>query len=232
MQIPAYLLNTHFDDRYFDVINAVEEAKQIYCQGNNVLERMAVVAAAGRPFIIGETGFGAGRNLVALMEYLDNSTLTGAELHFNSVELYPVSAGRMEEILSGFKEQVGPLIDQMVKAYGTFPLDEPGWHEVTLTRHFGIVSLRLFIGEALAMVNALDVRCDAWFLDGHAPKKNPLMWRSELCSAVGEKTKEGGTCATFTVAGHVRRSLAAAGFTVEKCPGFGVKKSVLRGYKK
>ena len=47
-------------------------------------------------------------------------------------------------------------------------------------RPFGIVTLNLLIGEALEMVHALTIPCDAWFLDGHGPKKNPDMWRREL----------------------------------------------------
>ena len=81
------------------------------------------------------------------------------------------------------------------------------------------------------MVKALTIPCDAWFLDGHGPKKNPAMWRHELLMAIGEKTKTNGVCATFTVAGAVRRGLVDAGFFVEQRPGFGGKKSVLKGTK-
>jgi tRNA 5-methylaminomethyl-2-thiouridine biosynthesis bifunctional protein len=81
------------------------------------------------------------------------------------------------------------------------------------------------------MVNALTIPCDAWFLDGHGPKKNPAMWRHDLLMAIGEKTVAGGTCATFTVAGAVRRGLTDAGFSIEQRPGVGGKKSVLKGLK-
>ncbi len=57
------------------------------------------------------------------------------------------------------------------------------------------------------------------------------MWRHELLMAIGEKTVTGGTCATFTVAGAVRRGLIDAGFSVEQRPGFGGKKAVLKGLK-
>ncbi len=52
-------------------------------------------------------------------------------------------------------------------------------------RPFGILTLNLWIGEALEMVHALTIPCDAWFLDGHGPKKNPDMWRHELLMAIG-----------------------------------------------
>ena len=52
-----------------------------------------------------------------------------------------------------------------------------------------------------------------------------------MLAAIGEKTKTGGTCATFTVAVAVQRALRAAGFTLKKHPGCGGKKEVLQGVK-
>jgi len=231
MQIPPYLVNEHYDDRYFDVVNAVEEAKQVFFQGSGLPDIFSVMGR-GEEFRIGETGFGAGRVLIALLDFLDNCSLTDMVITYNSVELHPITSGRMASILGGFRPTVGPLIDLLVRAYSRLDIARPGWHQMQLTRPFGILTLNLWIGEALEMVHALAMPCDAWFLDGHGPKKNPCIWRPELLLAIGEKTKTGGTCATFTVAGAVRRGLSAAGFSVEQCPGYGGKKSVLRGMKK
>ena len=97
---------------------------------------------------------------------------------------------------------------------------------------FGSLKLKLWIGEALEMVSALEKPCDVWFLDGHGPKKNPSMWRPELLMAIGEKTKTGGSCSTFTVAVAVQKALKEAGFSVEKLPGCGGKKENLYALKK
>ena len=231
MQIPPYLVNEHFDDRFFDVVDAVEEAKHIYFRGNRIIERLTAMPPAERIFTIGELGFGAGRNVVALIDYLDNCDLTGITLHFYSVELHPILADRLNLILEGFRPQIGSLIDLLVNAYRDIDTSKPGWQRIRLSRPFGTIFLDVWIGEALEMVHALTKPCDAWFLDGHGPKKNPSIWRPELLYAVGDKTITGGTCATFTVAGEIRRTLAVAGFSVEKWPGVGGKKSVLRGTK-
>lgn len=232
MQIPPYLLNEHFDDRYFDVVNAIEEAKHVFFHGSVIIDRLSTMAPERKTLRIGETGFGAGRLLVALLDFLDNCGIAGITVTYNSVELHPMTFQRMSSILEGFRADVGPLIDLLVRAYSRIEIDRPGWHQMQLTRPFGILTLNLWIGEALEMVHALTVPCDAWFLDGHGPKKNPSIWRPELLMAIGEKTKTGGTVATFTVAGAVRRGLEAAGFSVEQRPGFGGKKSVLRGMKR
>jgi tRNA 5-methylaminomethyl-2-thiouridine biosynthesis bifunctional protein len=232
MQIPPYLVNEQYDDRYFDVVNAIEEAKQVFFRGSGLPDIFSGMGPGRKEFSIGETGFGAGRLLIALLDFLDNCGITDMAITYNSVELHPITSERMASILGCFRPAVGPLIDQLVHAYGTIEITRPGWHRMQLPRPFGILTLNLWIGEALEMVHALTMPCDAWFLDGHGPKKNPSIWRPELLLAIGEKTRNNGTCATYTVAGAVRRGLNAAGFSVEQHPGFGGKKSVLSGIKR
>lgn len=228
---PAYLLNDKFDDIYFDVVDAIDEAQQIYLINNNLIERVGKSLEIGAPFIIGETGFGAGRLVVSLMQYLDKSSLKNVYIEYNSVELYPMSPERMHNILNGFRERVGDKIDALVKAYQTIDINVSGWHTAEITQSFGTLKLNLWVGEALEMASSLEKSCDVWFLDGHSPKKNPEMWRPELLLEIGKKTKVGGTCATFTVAGAVKRALTDAGFIIKKFPGCGGKNEVLQGVK-
>ena len=229
--MPSNLINEHFDDRYFDVVAALDEAQHVFFANNDLLERIVAGAGSVSPFLIGETGFGAGRNVVSLMEYLAKSGLSNLSIEYCSVELFPLTVDRMQSILSGFRDRVGAEIDCLVDAYRQIDTHLPGWQTMLLTRSFGTIALRLWIGEALEMVQALENPCEVWFLDGHGPKKNPMMWRPELMMAIAEKTKPGGSCATFTVAGDVKRALTAAGFLVTKLPGFGGKREVLQAQK-
>jgi len=79
------------------------------------------------------------------------------------------------------------------------------------------------------MVQALARPCDAWFLDGMTQEK-PSIWRR---SSFGDRRENSGRRVLRHVyrCRAVRRGLIAAGFAVEQCPGFGGKKSVLRGTK-
>ena len=231
MLIPSYLVNEQFDDRYFDVVNALNEAQQIYFSNNNLIDRLTMGIEAKTPFVIGEMGFGAGRVVVSLMEFIEKSGLKDVSIEYNSVELYPMSPERMLDVLNGFKDRVGQGIDTLVKEYRKIDITLPGWHSMNIQQTFGTLKVNLWIGEALEMVNALEKPCDVWFLDGHSPKKNPSIWRPELLMAIGEKTKTKGTCSTFTVAVAVQKALIAAGFTIKKNPGFGGKKEVLQGVK-
>jgi len=231
MKIPSRLLNEHYDDRYFDVVDAFQEAKHIHIYGSDITERVKTFAEKGEVFRIGETGFGPGRVLIALMDTLHQLSTENFKVQYNTVELYPLSVERMESILEVFQDRAGSHITKMTAAYSRLDISTPGWHNVDIAIGTGIIDLRLFVGEALQMVLSLDSSCHAWFLDGHGPKKNPDIWRSELLEAIGDKTAVDGTVTTYTVAGHVRRDLTVAGFKLEKSPGFGGKKEVLRGVK-
>ena len=221
--IPPDLLNERYGDRYFDVISALDEAKHIHIDGSRLVERLK------NGFRIGETGFGAGRLLVSVMESLACAKVVCKNLRYYSVERYPMPAERMLRIMQPFQDRAGRYIDKVAAAYSKFDISSNGWRRGVIRGEFGKIELRLYLGEAIEMVNKLRAKCDAWFLDGHDPAKNPDMWRAELLSAIGDKTATGGTVTTYTVAGHVRRNLAAAGFSVEKTAGHGRKREALRG---
>ena len=69
---------------------------------------------------------------------------------------------------------------------------------------------------------------DAWFLDGFSPAKNPELWQDDLLGEVARHTAAGGSAATYTAAGFVRRGLEAAGFEVTRTPGFGRKRHMTK----
>ena len=95
--MPSNLINEHFDDRYFDVVAALDEAQHVFFANNDLLERIVAGAGSVSPFLIGETGFGAGRNVVSLMEYLAKSGLSNLSIEYCSVELFPLTVDRSEE---------------------------------------------------------------------------------------------------------------------------------------
>lgn len=95
------------------------------------------------------------------------------------------------------------------------------------------MTLDLWFGDINELTRELDdslnQQVDAWFLDGFAPAKNPDMWTQDLFSAMARLARPGGTLATFTSAGFVRRGLQEAGFTMRKSKGFGRKREMLTG---
>jgi tRNA 5-methylaminomethyl-2-thiouridine biosynthesis bifunctional protein len=90
-------------------------------------------------------------------------------------------------------------------------------------------SLTLHIADAASVLAELNLKADAWFLDGFAPSKNPEMWQAPLFECMAKCAKAGTTFATFTSAGFVRRQLQEAGFQPKKTAGYGAKREMLCG---
>lgn len=93
----------------------------------------------------------------------------------------------------------------------------------------GRVRLTLYFGDVLDAWRDLEFTADAWFLDGFAPSLNPDMWLDEAIAQITSHSRPGTSLATFTAVGRIRRSLAHAGFAVQKVPGFGRKREMLAG---
>ena len=90
------------------------------------------------------------------------------------------------------------------------------------------LELEVIAGDARDTLPAWGGRADAWFLDGFSPARNPELWEPALLASVAARSTPGATAATYSAAGHVRRALAAAGFTVTRTAGHGAKRHMTR----
>ncbi|MBM7059673.1 bifunctional tRNA (5-methylaminomethyl-2-thiouridine)(34)-methyltransferase MnmD/FAD-dependent 5-carboxymethylaminomethyl-2-thiouridine(34) oxidoreductase MnmC [Pseudomonas sp. UL073] len=212
-----------FDDVYFSSLDGLAETRYVFLANNDLPARFAALPADGR-LVIGETGFGTGLNFLCAWQLFDQVAPPGAQLHFVSVEKYPLTHADLQRALALWPEFAAysePLLAQ-------YRAIHPGFQRLILAG--GRVVLTLLIGEALECLPQLDAQVDAWFLDGFAPAKNPQMWNDALYAEVARLSAPGATLGTFTSAGFVRRGLIAAGFKIKRMPGLGKKWEVARGW--
>jgi tRNA 5-methylaminomethyl-2-thiouridine biosynthesis bifunctional protein len=208
-----------FDDIYFAVEDGLEETKHVFLAGNGLPGRWQ-----GRPeFVIAETGFGTGLNFLSAWECFEQTAQPHQKLQFISFEKYPLSAAQIKDYLSVWESRIGPYLNRLVELY---PLRVTGWHSIPVTDR---VSLLLVFDDVNRALPELDAAVDAWFLDGHAPAKNPDMWSDIVFKNMARLSRNGATCATFTAAGLVKRGLTNAGFQIEKRQGFGRKRDMIVG---
>ena len=204
-------VSTQFDDPYFSIHNGLAETQHVFLGGNDLPARLT------DGFHIAELGFGTGLNMLAtLLEW--RASGTKGRFHFTSFEAYPMEADDIERALRAFPEAhavSGPFLDQWRGGARVIETDD--------------MTANIIIGDARTNVAAWETQADAWFLDGFSPAKNPELWEADLMTAVGAHTATGGTCATYTAAGFVRRNLADAGFDIERVQGFGRKRHMTVG---
>jgi tRNA 5-methylaminomethyl-2-thiouridine biosynthesis bifunctional protein len=206
-----------FGDVYFSTEDGLAETRAVFLDGCGLPD-----AWRGRPrFTVGELGFGTGLNVAALIELWRTTREPGARLHVFSIEAHPISREEAARALARWPE-LGWAAERLVARW---PGRARGVHRLEVPEA-GVI-LDLAVMDVADALRGWSGPADAWFLDGFSPALNPAMWTDGILALVGARSAPGARAATFTVAGQVRRGLAAAGFAVEKRPGHGRKRERL-----
>lgn len=210
-----------FGDFYYSRADGRAECRHVFLGGNGLPARFD----RSPRFVIGELGFGTGLNFLETWAAWEDAAPEGAVLAFHSFELHPLDRACMMRALSAW-----PELGERARALAAAWPDHP---EGNIVRRFAAgaaqVELTVHCGPAERTLAGCDITADAWYLDGFAPSRNPQMWSAELMRAVAAHTAAGGTFATYSAAGWVRRNLSDAGFDVEKRPGHAGKRDMSKG---
>ncbi|WP_296764444.1 tRNA (5-methylaminomethyl-2-thiouridine)(34)-methyltransferase MnmD [Sediminimonas sp.] len=199
-------VSTRFGDPYFSLHDGLAETRHVFLAGNGLPARL-------RPgFHVAELGFGTGLNLLAVLALWRGSGQAGA-LRYTTFEAFPMSAADMIRAQGAFPDLVGIAAELA-----------PFWQEGAARITLPDLDFTLIVGDARTTLPDWEGQADAWFLDGFAPARNPELWQPDLMRAVARHTVPGGTAATYTAAGAVRRGLAMAGFDVVRIAGYGRKR--------
>lgn len=221
-----------FGDVYFSRANGLEETRHVFLHHNQLPERWQQLKA-NEHFTIAETGFGSGLNFLAAWQLWLNTAPENAQLHFVTVEKFPLHKTDLIRALALWPE-LQELSAQLIDAYPVFI--GTGFHRLSFMR--GRIKLTLIINDAALGFQQLVAtnhplfasecaKVDAWFLDGFAPSKNPQMWSDELFSTIKLLSHSQTTAATFSAAAIVKNGLKNAGFAVQKVAGFGRKREMV-----
>jgi tRNA U34 5-methylaminomethyl-2-thiouridine-forming methyltransferase MnmC len=192
-----------FDDPYFSLDGGLAETAHVFLAGNGLPGRFR------DGFHIAELGFGTGLNALAAWAAWDQP----GRFRFTTFEAFPMALPDQARALRAFPEladKASALLDALA--------DGEGPHDL------GPMRLTVLRGDARQTLPQWTDPVDAWFLDGFSPAKNPELWGEPLLHHVADRLVPGGTLATYTAAGHVRRALASAGLEVQRIPGYGRKR--------
>ncbi|MFN4288476.1 MAG: tRNA (5-methylaminomethyl-2-thiouridine)(34)-methyltransferase MnmD [Brevundimonas sp.] len=206
-----------YGDVYFSVQDGLAESRAVFLGG---LDFPAL--ASDRPCtVIGELGLGTGLNVCALIRAFRQARGPGQRLHVFSIEAHPMSRDEARRALAHWPD----IAEEAEAMLERWPLARPGFHRIGLPQWGTTVDVA--IGDVGWALEQWQGGADGWMLDGFSPARNPAMWSESTLRAVTQRSRPGARLATFTVAGQVRRDLAALGWQVEKKPGFGRKRERL-----
>ncbi len=208
-----------YGDVYHSAQSGPGQAQHVFLAGNDLPRRWA----HARAYTILETGFGLGLNFLATWRQWRADPARPQRLNYVSIEKHPFERAALATLHQRYSE-FAPLARQLQDAW---PALVAGMHRL----HFEDerLTLTLAFADVAELAPRLRLRADAIYLDGFAPRLNQAMWTPQLLRRLARLARPGATFATYSSAAVVREGLEAAGFTVEKCPGFGRKREMLRG---
>ena len=217
--------NPRFDDWYGTPGQAWDESAYVFLHAQGLPERFSF-----RPeTAIGETGFGLGINLWVLMQALGD--FPQARVAFRSFEAFPPEKDLLERSLADYHVQLEAIggIERALSFYEDLGPQSSGWGPKRSPASLPNLEVQVFWGDALEGIRTLSRQklFDAWFLDGHDPKKNPELWSSELLEEIAARTAPAGTASSYTAAGRVKTALRASGFDLVRKKGFGSKRHMI-----
>lgn len=208
-----------YGDVYFQRKGGREESDYVFLQGNDLKQRFAQLSETSG-FNIGELGFGTGLNFLLTASLFLQQAPKGAHLTYVGIEKHPLRPADIERAQALWSD-LSSLAQDIQRQY---PPLMSGFHHIDVAG--GRIRLTLVFGDAAEILPEISGSFDAWYLDGFSPAKNPDMWQEDMFGQIAALTKPGGTLATFSVMGGMRRRFKAEGFDVEKRKGFGIKWSM------
>ena len=132
---------TDFDDVYFSSSDGAQETQYVFLQNNQLPSRWQHWSKP--TFVIAETGFGTGLNLLvtlaAFKDYLAQNPASTFTLHFISTEKYPLNHADLVQALGAFvqfKDSANALIAQ-------YPMPLNGCHRMAFLNNRVVVDLWL-----------------------------------------------------------------------------------------
>ena len=213
-------VSRRFDDPYYSREDGRAETDHVFIRGNRLPERWLALETC----TIAELGFGTGLNFLETVRQWQMVRKTDANLNFISFEQFPITKAEMQKALLAWS-QLGHLSERLTRFW-------PPQSDLLAVEFDERIQLTVYMGDANRKLPMSDFNADAWYLDGFSPAKNLELWNANLMHEVARHTVVGGTFATYTAAGFVRRNLRKSGFEVTKTNGYGRKRDMLVGKKR
>lgn len=215
------LYSNQYKQAFHSTYGALTGSKHVFLEGSGIKELLQ----PDNKVSVLEIGFGTGLNwlltaslAIHLRTQLDYTALDQQIPCTNLLS----KLGHADLVSSPF------LMKMLIQWRGSFSGPVPdGWYHLP---HNYKSSLQFHIGDAVTVALSPH-RYDCIYLDAFSPQTNPQFWTFDFIQKLYNALREGGRLATYSAAGHVRRTLTECGFAVIRRPGPPGKREVLAARK-
>jgi len=199
------------DERYHSVHGAVQESFHVFI-------RMGYAATSAMPLRVLEVGLGTGLNMLLTWVEAD---LAERNVEYTALEPYPVPPA----LLAALDHPAGlELPERRATFLDLMALQEGATAQPSAHFRFQLSTRK---AQQLEHIDAFDIV----YFDAFGPANQPEMWTLDVFQRMYRALAPGGVLVTYCAKGVVRRTMQAAGFTVERVQGPVGKKEMLRATK-
>ncbi|SRR6266496_2029784 len=200
---------------YHSIHGAIQESMHVFIEAG--LKSIWPLQAA-RCLNILEIGFGTGLNaLLTLIE----SEKTKQIIYYTAIELYPLEENEIIDL--NYCKCLG--LQNLLPAFSQMHTCE--WErDIRIAETFYLHKTKQ---DLQSYKNA--GWYDLIYFDAFAPNDQPELWTKNIFDKMYSILNTNGILVTYCSKGDVRRSMTAAGFTVEKIPGPQGKREMVRARK-
>lgn len=208
----ATVYSARYAQTYHSHHGALSESLHVFVEHSGIRERLE----GGEALNVLEIGLGTGLNLALVLALARRHR---AGLRYDTWEFAPLDDDVLSELRYEELDAVGPeawaTVRTLIARRDALLDDGPSRRVTPYWRAFEPAELEAD-------------RYDAILHDGFSPDANPELWSEGALQAMAGALRKGGTLATYTVKGSVRRALTNAGLEVTKVAGpQGGKREVL-----
>lgn len=197
------------NENYHSVHGATQESTHIFIQSglaNLDLKEVNIL----------ELGFGTGLNAALTLAFAKEHSI---RVNYTSIEKFPLSKQIYQQL--NYAEKCGISDDLFLS------LHKSDWNKwEAITPYFNLQKIEGEIETWLQPDNY-----DMVYFDAFSPDKQPELWSPQVFENMYLSCKPGALLTTYCAKGVVRRTMQAAGFTVERLPGPPGKREMLRAKK-
>lgn len=211
-----------FNEACHNLSGAYEETIHNYILGCDIPE----LVAQPHPFSVLDVGFGVGVGLKALIDQFKSTDVKGCTSFYYSIELD-------ETLLQWSLKQTLPELKLERKRIETDQSDLIIYQGIYADESGNSVHIQIYAGDGrktLPMAQSLGLirPLDAIFQDAFSPRKNPALWSTEWFLFLKGISNQKVRLSTYSSSITIRKSLIAAGWSIENAQGFALKKCMTK----
>lgn len=231
------LFSETFGETYHSDAGAIEESVHVFLQAG--LEAYKRAHPDQLSLHIVEYGFGTGLNVLLTLDQhiqLRNKGIKSPDIHFRTLEKFPLLPEEYEILTFPANEHLQE--PERLKQLHEIPWNEPveivpGFILLKENRDFLDLTAQdlsqLPLQSATDKMSGFCRGVDVIYFDAFSPGSQPELWEAPIFRTLAEAGSADCTLVTYSARGSVKQALREVGFFVQRLPGAGRKRHMVRG---